>query len=480
MVALGDSEPIGADMLACVQCHGPRGRGGWEAGADVPDIRWSRLASPHGILDRFGHLRPAYTQELFRRAVTSGSDSSGAPLDIVMPRFHIADEDLADLLAYLQIIGQEPVPGVGDSAIRVGVLLPVDGNDGDQGQAVWRVVARAMEEVNREGGIHGRVVEPVVRACGPDASSALAAARVLVEGRDAVLCFLACSGPGAGEEVRAYLREREVPQVGSITMPMQSPAQDDETFLLLPSLATQAEAAAIHLFKTDPRARVAVVKGELAAGSGTVFTAFLEKAQGLGLAVVPRDLQELGPVGMASLQKEGIDRVALAGGPDDLILFLSRARAVGFRSPLLVWGALGGSFDTRGHGTILVLPPVGPGLSADGEGRVRTLVESLRREGQLDSAHVGVQLVAFAAADLLVHVLKRAGRDLDREGLRRELADVRDFATGVLPPLTFGRYDREGVRGAICVTLDPSGDRVGRTWVPADRDRIPGPARRDS
>ncbi len=45
---------------------------------------------------------PRYTDDLIKRAVTQGIKADGKPLDPVMPRWKLSDEDFRDLLAYLK------------------------------------------------------------------------------------------------------------------------------------------------------------------------------------------------------------------------------------------------------------------------------------------------------------------------------------------------------------------------------------------
>jgi hypothetical protein len=79
---------------------------------DAPDIRWSTLIEAgHGEDgDEEGdHTEegeetehPPYTEETFKRAVTQGVEPDGEPLDEAMPRWNMSDQDLEDLIAFLE------------------------------------------------------------------------------------------------------------------------------------------------------------------------------------------------------------------------------------------------------------------------------------------------------------------------------------------------------------------------------------------
>ncbi len=85
---------------SCISCHGPDGRGGpiMMTGEVAPDIRYSTLTGEHH------EDHPPYTDELIKRAITQGVDPAGNALSPTMPRWHLSDKDLNDLLDYLKAL----------------------------------------------------------------------------------------------------------------------------------------------------------------------------------------------------------------------------------------------------------------------------------------------------------------------------------------------------------------------------------------
>jgi hypothetical protein len=82
--------------LACASCHGANARGGLHnmgmmQTMNAKDIRWSALQNE-------------FDAESFRLAVTKGQDPDGTVLNTDMPLWHIGNEDLADLIAYLKTL----------------------------------------------------------------------------------------------------------------------------------------------------------------------------------------------------------------------------------------------------------------------------------------------------------------------------------------------------------------------------------------
>ncbi len=99
-------------QLACVNCHGPDGRGGrvnmmmWTL--DVPDITWHNLTQeeehdePAGAGEHEEH--PPYTEETLKRAITKGLNPANEPLDEAMPRWRMSEADLDDLVDFIKTL----------------------------------------------------------------------------------------------------------------------------------------------------------------------------------------------------------------------------------------------------------------------------------------------------------------------------------------------------------------------------------------
>ena len=109
------------------------------------------------------------------------------------------------------------------------------------------------------------------------------------------------------------------------------------------------------------------------------------------------------------------------------------------------------------------------GAAADGS----LLAAPAAFEGKLflalpsEPEHASAQGAALAAAEVLIEALKRAGRDLSREGLVDQLESLNAFATGHAPPLTFGPARRLGARGAYVVRVEGKALK-GAGWVSAE------------
>jgi cytochrome c oxidase subunit 2 len=102
----GPGDGMMSGRLACADCHGSDRRGGERQMMMetfyAPDIRWSTLTGDHAGNDGDQDEHPAYTNETIRQAITVGVGAGGRALSPVMPRWHMSEADLTDLVEYLQ------------------------------------------------------------------------------------------------------------------------------------------------------------------------------------------------------------------------------------------------------------------------------------------------------------------------------------------------------------------------------------------
>ena len=101
----GGPDWISPQEGACVDCHGNWGGGGvvpHKCTKVAPPIKFDHLS----LEDPEEHEVPEepYTEDLIKRAINEGLDSTGAELDPCMVRWGMSDEDLDDLIEYLKTL----------------------------------------------------------------------------------------------------------------------------------------------------------------------------------------------------------------------------------------------------------------------------------------------------------------------------------------------------------------------------------------
>src|SRR5262249_4520690 len=152
----GGGDVAGA-MAACAQCHRRSGMGSFEGNRVIPPVAGRFLFQPraqtaadldgrHARGPDFAHAagrdrpRPPYTREMLLRALRDGIDAAGRPLDLLMPRFAIDDDDADVLVDYLTQLSERWSPGVSADTLRFATVI-APGVDPRRRQAMLDVLA---------------------------------------------------------------------------------------------------------------------------------------------------------------------------------------------------------------------------------------------------------------------------------------------------------------------------------------------------
>ncbi len=137
----------------CGTCHRRSGMGSTEGYQVVPalaaDILFEPLRLPTTRVPLAPIQRPAYTMETLKRAIRSGIDAKGQPLDALMPRYPLSDRDLELLIGYLRSLSREPSPGVDDKDIHFATIIAGDVEAGRR-KAITDVVEAFVKKKNTE------------------------------------------------------------------------------------------------------------------------------------------------------------------------------------------------------------------------------------------------------------------------------------------------------------------------------------------
>jgi len=418
----GTNTPLPPGVRRCAGCHGPDGLGTREGGVGIPPIAWKALVAPReASAARSG--RPGYDEAALARALAEGIDPAGRPLAAGMPRFQLTPTQVTALFDYLRIVGTERDldPGIAADEIRVGAVLPLSGAQAEWGRAMRAGLETALANA---GPIYGRRLRVITVDAGDDAAAAwrhLAAS-------DQVFALVATVLPAGAEAVEDT---QDVPVIGPL---VPTPAQiAANQFYLLAPVEDQMRVLVDELADETPHSlRLAIIGPE-----GNVADAVTDQAARNGAMVVRRTNvltavlpPAVEPAPDAVLVLPGVDLSRLAAQ-------LSDRRGDWLLSGTAEIMTLGGATDQRLR---LVLPV----LPADPQGRE-------------PSTATVIPPLAVAAAAVFVEGLKRMGARASRAGLIAAIETLRDFPTGVLPPVNFARGQHGG--NPASVVIRPDGNR---------------------
>ena len=454
---LGDLD-VPASTMTCGGCHGLRGEGKTEGGVTAGNLTWSNLLKPYGHTHPSGRKHGAFDEKLFIRSLAEGKDPAGNELAVAMPRFEMSPEDVADLIAYLKRIEADRDPGLSETTITVGTILPKQGALAETGAAMKDVLTAYFANINDNGGIYNRRIELQTIDAGADAATTAANVRKSIENGE-IFALVSGLSAGAEKELAAVTRDTETPFLGAATLLTQTNAQENRNlFYLLPGAGQQARAlvnfAAGNLELKKSRLAIVHAEDELA----KVATGAIEdQAQKLGWTSVTKKLfssERDAAAIVGELKAEGIGAVFFVGAGGEG--FINAAAAANWTPHVFLLGALTSrdlvktlpaAFKDR---VFVSFPTVPTDVAPAGLAELRALEQKYK----FAPGHTASKLSAFAAAKIFTEALKRAGRDLSREKLVTALEGLYEYDTGVTPSITFGPNRRVGSLGSYVVSVD--------------------------
>jgi ABC-type branched-subunit amino acid transport system substrate-binding protein len=437
--SLGQGVRVSADVVPCASCHGADGRGRDEGGVSAPDIRWSTLTKPYAVTLANGRRRDAYTQRSLKRAVALGIDSSGNRLLSVMPRYSMKEEQFRFLMKELDALDHGSAPGVDDSSIRIGIVLPPKSSLTTLSSAQHTLIANYFDEVNRSGGVYGRRIEPQFWELSGTPEERAAALRKTL-GEQQVLAIAAAFTDGAEDALAKVADEQQIPLLASMTPnPANSAARRPWVRDLYAGVTEQVRALARYAAQRFRDEDVVVVDDR----QSPMTDAALAELHAAGVAA------------SVSLTWPKSADVILFCGSEGL---LRQALQDGGRQTILLPGSVAGPATLTGtsHRVFVALPVSPQDLTKEG----RAVWERLSKPSR---SYSGSHLSALASVKVLVEALGRAGRELTRESLVKAIDGIRDFQTGVSPALTFGPQRHIGSTGAYI--FEATGTDPQPVWI---------------
>jgi len=453
---MGEIE-VPATTLTCAGCHGARGEGKTEGGVTAGNVTWSELTKPYGHAHETGRKHSAFSETSFVRTVTAGVDPAGNKLSVAMPTYQLPLQDMSDLLAYLKRIETDFDPGVSETSIVIGTLLPDRNALTGLAESMENVLQAYFAEVNSRGGIYNRKIE--LRLMHGDTTSTLTNMKHLIDDEQ-VFAIVSGLTAGAEESVAALSQEKEVPFIGpSALLPQRGLPLNRYVFYLLPGLKEQARTLVnFAARKADPqKSRVAIICPD-AEFSRQIAKSIEDQGKKLGWGTLTRIYYPREGFNAAQyvteLKQQGIDTVFHLGSGAETGALFKDAEAAGWSPAVYLLGTLVGRSITEmvpvkmKDKVFLAFPTIPPDISS-------AEYSALLEKNKLTSTHAAAQASAIAAAMILVHGLELSGKDLSRERLVTTLEGLYEFDTGLMPRITFGPNRRIGVLGAYIVTIDP-------------------------
>ena len=448
-----------ASAVPCASCHGTDGLGRPEGGIIPPDIRWSELIKVYGHVHEDDRKHPAFDENSLARLIRTGMDPGNNRLDTSMPLYTMSVEDMDSMLAYIKFLEHDWDPGITKEAIQVGTLLPLQGPQGELGQAMAQVMHAHFQEINKGGGIFGRKLELLAIPYGDSAKGTLHNLSRAFE-KEGIFALVGAYTIGLDEPILEMLREQGAPLVGPFTLNPGDAFINADSFYIYPGFAEQAQALAAQAIAQMKGARGKLVlvgpEGENVDGLIAAVEAKLPKDKPFKSETLRYQRDKLDAAELAkSLQQAESDAVLFLGIQDELEALLAALANIQhypgiFALSSFVPRPLFEAPETFSERIYLAYPTLSSDISTAG----RTEYMRLAEQHALPPGHLQGQVAALAAVKLLEEGLRGAGRTLNREHLIEAIEALYRYDTGLTPPLTYGPNRRIGAMGAHLMKVD--------------------------
>jgi ABC-type branched-subunit amino acid transport system substrate-binding protein len=452
---------VPGSTVSCSGCHGVRGEGKTEAGVTAGALTWSNLVKPYGHEHPSGRKHGPFNESSFIRAVVNGIDSSGNNLLVAMPRYKLSPQDVSDLIAYLKRIDTDFDPGLTESNVVIGLMVPSKGALADVGAAIKDVFTAYFDDVNSRGGIFNRKIDLRFVDVGAGGADTTSLVQTFAR-QEQIFAFVGGLSAGADNQLAALARNEQIPFIGPSTLlPHAETPVNRYLFYLLPGVDDQA--ISLVNFAAAQRellnGQIAIVHSDTTVGIAAA-TAAAEQAKKIGRSVglkLSYSPENFDPKAIVNeLKNKDTQSVFFFGSGKEEAALVQEAAAASWTPNLFLLGVMTGkdlvaTSTTAFRNKIFIAFPTVPSDITNEGG---TAFRSLHEKYKFLPRHTVSQLAAFAAAKVFVEALTRTGKDLSREKLVTSLEGLYEFDTGFTPRITFGPNRRVGAAGAHVVAVD--------------------------
>ncbi|MFC4948885.1 ABC transporter substrate-binding protein [Pseudonocardia sp. GCM10023141] len=330
--------------------------------------------------------------------------------------------------------------GVTDSEILVGTTLPLTGAAAVAGNDFKAGLQASIDEVNNKGGIHGRKLRLVIYDDGFVTSRSVANVLRLVQ-QDKVFALDMPVGSAGLPGTFPTVKSSGIPMFG----PYLPPDPNLPTVFELATPHSEQGAILADWVKKKGFTTVAYIGQDNDYGSA-VLDGLTKEAQKIGLKLVATAKTEANStnVGPAVLTAKQADPQALVLGTDGVqaSLVLKQAQQLGWKPTII------GESSAANTGTTSAVGPAG--AAANGFYGAATAALPTGDTPQVKAYRAAMQatapdhvdalnaLIAYGTNQVFFHILDQMGDDLSWKNFVAKTEALKDFDTGLLPPITFG------------------------------------------
>ena len=366
-------------------------------------------------------------------------------------------------------------PGVTDTEIKMGQTMPYSGPASALSTA-GRAHAAYFNMINDQGGINGRKIRLISLDDAYNPTKTVEQTRRLVEGEGVAMIF-GSLGTAPNMAIHKYVNAKQLPHlfISSVSSRWNDPAHFPWTMMgLRPSFQMEARSYAEYILRTRPNARIGVLYQNDEQGRDSLRGLHEGLGSQAGKLIVSEQSYELSDPSVDSqivmLQASGADVLLNFSTPRFGAQAIRKIFDIGWK-PLHIVAFTASAIKA-------VLQPAGPEKSVglisssvtkdpsdpqwQDDPALKAYLAWMKKyypEGDPDDWG---NVAAYGNAQVLVHVLKRCGDDLNRENVMRQAASITDLELPMLLPgirVNTSPTDYQPVKQLQLVQFD------GKRWV---------------
>jgi len=338
--------------------------------------------------------------------------------------------------------------GVTDTEILIGSWGPQSGAASAYG-TVDRTLDAYFKKVNDDGGINGRKIKFIYQDDAYEAAKTVPIVKKLVE-QDKVFCVVGGIGTAPNQAVLDYLVQNKVPNIapstGStiLTLPPKS-----QTFGLLTNYTIESTILTNYAADELKAKKIAIFYQDDAFGK--------EGLNGIKAAAKAKNLEVTGEVSYQTtdkdyspqalkLQQTGVDTVIFWSVPAPTAGLLKEIEKLAWKPKMVMTAVLNDPQLIKLAGTAVEGAYTGswtPDIDNTSDPKTVRYLDFMKKYAPNEPIGSFSEW-AVAEGDVLVEGLKRAGKDLSREGLIKGLESLKNWNEGLANNVTYSADSRLG------------------------------------
>ena len=350
------------------------------------------------------------------------------------------------------------VPGVTSSSISVGTTIPLSGPAGPYG-AIARGTKAYFDYINGQGGVYGRKITYTILDDGYDPARGLTNVKNLVLNKG-VFGLIDDLGTANNKAALPFITQQQVPLVYPATgSSLMSHPFQKYLFAMQVSYTIEGKVLTDYAVKTLHAKKIGVFYQNDDFGQEGL-NAVTARAKTDGAAVVDSESYELTDADLSAqvlkLKQAGVDTVIMFAIPTPAITFMSTAPKVGLTAKLL-------SSDTALDPAIVkAAGPAAEGVYFDAYADLPTANtpgaklyrQVVQKYGDPTTTPLNSTFTATGvlSGEVFVEGLKRAGKNLTREGFIKALETFRNYRPAG-SNITYTSTSHAGIEGSYMVQI---------------------------